>query len=132
MRAAVFLISLIRRHIVNSLLPAWMKDLEDLKKKVARCPHCGSLEPRHMANASTFIVALIERCRRLRPEARTQAERNASRAEEEGLRDALLERDHRHLYRDRPPAVFKRYAMGFEEGKALIRLACEDVYRTTS
>ena len=117
---------------MNSLLPAWRKDLEDLKMMVARCPHCGSLEPQHMANASTFIVALIEQCRRLTPQARTQAERDASRAEEEGLRDALFERDHTHQYRDRPPAVFERYAMGFEEGKALIRRACVDAHRTTS
>jgi hypothetical protein len=117
---------------VDSLLPVWMKDLEDLKKMVARCPHCGSLEPQHMAHASTFIVALIEQCRRLRPQARTQAERDASRAEEEGLRDALFDRNHTHQYRDRPPGVFERYAMSLEEGKALIRLACEDVHRITN
>src|SRR5215472_9668532 len=71
----VFLIRLIRRqrHIVDSLLPAWMKDLEDLKKMVARCPHCGSLEPQHMAHASTFIVPFFERCQRPRTQARTQA-----------------------------------------------------------
>ena len=113
---------------MNSVLPARMKDLEDLKKSVARCPHCGSLEPQHVARASTSIAARIERCRRLRPQARMQAELEAWRVEEEGLRDALLERDHRHQYRDRPLAVFERYTMGFEDGKALIRLACVDAH----
>jgi hypothetical protein len=32
---------------VNGLLPAWMKDLEDLKKTVPRRPHCGSLDVQH-------------------------------------------------------------------------------------
>jgi len=117
---------------VDSLLPVWMKDLEDLKKMVARCPHCGSLEPQHMAHASTFIVALIERCRRLRPQARTQVERDASRAEEEGLRDALFDRNHTHQYRDSPPGVFERYAISLQYGRALIRWACVDIHRTTS
>ena len=117
---------------MDSLLPAWMKDLEDLKKMVTHCPYCGYLEPQHMALASTFIVTLIERCRRLRTPARMQAERDASRAEEEGLRDVLLDRDHTHQYLDSPPGVFERYAMGFEEGKALIPMACMDVHRTTS
>src|SRR5215510_3342481 len=101
--AAVVLISLIRRHIVDHLLPAWRKELEDLKKMVARCPHCGSLEPQHMAHAITFIVAVIERCRRRRPQACPQVELDASCAEEEGLRDALLDRDHIYQYRDSPP-----------------------------
>jgi hypothetical protein len=117
---------------VDSLLPAWMKDLEDLKKTVRRCPHCDSLEPQHMANASTFIVAFIERCRQLRPQARTQAELDASRAEEEGLRDALLDRDQTYQYRYSPPGVFERYAISLQYGRALIRLACVDVLQTTS
>ena len=117
---------------MDSLLPAWMKDLEDLKKTVRRCPHCGSLEPQHMAHASTCIVALIERCRRLGTKARTQAELDASRAQEEGLRDALLDSDHTHQYRDSPPGVFERYAISLQYGRALIRWACVDIHRTTS
>jgi len=79
-----------------------------------------------MAHASTSIEARIKRCCKLRTQACTQAELDAWRAEEKGLRDALLERDHTHQYRDRLSAVFERYAMGFEDGKALIRLACMD------
>jgi hypothetical protein len=29
---------------VNSLLPAEIKDLENLKSTLARCPHCGNIE----------------------------------------------------------------------------------------
>src|SRR5262245_5450585 len=82
-----------------------------------------------MAHTSPSIEARIKRCRRQRTQALTQAELEAWRAEEEGLRDALLERDHRHQYRDRPPAVFERYTMGFEDGKALIRLTWVDAHR---
>ena len=117
---------------MNSLLPPWLKDLEDPKQTVLRCPHCGSLEPQHMARASTSIVARIERCRRLRTQARTQAELEGLRAEEEGLGDALVESDYTDQYRDSPPAVFERYALGFEDGKALICLACVSVLWTTS
>src|SRR5215831_5110282 len=109
---------------MQSVLPVWISDLDELKKSVARCPHCGSLNLQHMAHVSTSIEARMTRCRRQRTQARTQAELDAWRAEEAGLRDALLERDHRHQYRDRPAAVFGRYAMGVEDGKALIRLAC--------
>ena len=117
---------------MNSVLPAWMMDFEDREKTVARCPHCGSLEPQHMARASTFIVTVIERCRRRRPQACTQVERDASCAEEEGLRDALLDRDHIYQYRDSPPGVFERYAISLHYGRAMIRWACVDAPRTTS
>src|SRR5262249_50851004 len=69
---------------------------------------------------------------RQRTRAHTQAELDAWRAEEEGLRDALLERDQTHEYRGRRAAVVERYAMGVEDGKALIRLACMDARQTTT
>jgi len=130
--AAVFLLSLTRRHLVNRVRPARMKDLDDLKKTVPRRPHCGPLDLQPPAHGSISIAARIEWCRQLSVQARTHTELEAWRAEEEGLRDALLERDHRHQYRDRPPAVFERYALGFEDGNALICLACVDAHRMTS
>src|SRR5215831_5368020 len=128
----LFPISVTRRRIVNSVLPARMKDLDDLKKTVSRCPHCGSLGLQHRAQTSTSIEARIKRCRRQSTQARTQAELEAWRAEEEGLRDALLEKDPPYQDRDRPPAVFEQYALGFEDGNALICLACVDAHRMTS
>src|SRR5215831_8052193 len=130
--AAVFLLSLTRRHLVNRVRPARMKDLADLKKTVSRRPHCGSLGLEHRAQTSTSLEARIKRCRRQSTQARTHTELEAWRAEEEGLRDALLERDPPYQDRDRPPAVFERYALGFEDGKLLIRLACVDAHRMTS
>ncbi len=115
-----------------SVLPAWIPDLDDLKQSVARCPHCGSRGLLHMAHTSTSIEARITRCWKLSTQACTQAERDAWRAEEEGLRDVLLERDHPHQYREKPAAVVERYAMGVEDGKALSRLACMDAQRTPS
>ena len=115
-----------------SVLPAWIPDLDDLKKSVARCPHCGSRGLLHLAHVSTCIDARIKRCWKLSTQACTQAELDAWRAEEEGLRDVLLERDQTHQYRERPAAVVERYAMGVEDGKALSRLACMDAQRTTS
>jgi hypothetical protein len=47
-------------------------------------------------------------------------------AEEEGLRDALLNRDRSSQYRFGPSGVFERYAMGLQDGRALIRTAAVD------
>ena len=116
---------------MDRVRPVWIPDLDDLKKSVARCPHCGSRGLQHKAQTSTSIDARMTRCRKLRTQGCTQAELDAWSAEEEGLWDALLERDHTHQYRNRPPAVVERYAMGVEDGKTLIRLACMDAQRTT-
>ena len=116
---------------MHRVRPVWITDLDDLKKSVARCPHCGSRGLQHKAHTRTSIDARMTRCRKLSTQACTHAELDAWSAEEEGLWDALLERDHTHQYRNRPPAVFERYAMGVEDGKALIRLACMDAQRTT-
>src|SRR5215467_5058584 len=99
--ADLFALSVTRRHIVNSVRPVWITDLEDLKKTVSRCPHCGSLGLQLQAYTSTSIDARIKRCRRLRAQACTQAELDAWSAEAEGLWDALLERDDGHQYQDR-------------------------------
>jgi hypothetical protein len=85
-----------------------------------------------MVVTSTAIVSRIEWCRRQRTQAHTQAEQERWRAEEQGLRDAILNRDHTKHYRYSPPAVFERYAMGFLDGQALMRLAWVDRHLTTS
>ena len=41
---------------MNSLLPSWMKDLEDLKKPVPPCPHGDSLDLQHMTHTSTSFL----------------------------------------------------------------------------
>ncbi len=69
------------------------------------------------------ILARIEWCWWQSTQALTEPELDGWRAEAEGLRDALLNRDHMNHYRDSPPSVFERYVMGFEDGQALIRLA---------
>jgi len=62
-------------------------------------------------------------CRRLRRQAPTRAEEEGWRAEEQGLRDALLTRDHSYHYRSQLPSVFDRYLLGFQDAQALIRMA---------
>jgi hypothetical protein len=64
------------------------------------------------------IASRIEWCRQQRTQARTQLEREGWQAEEDGLEDALLNtRYYKKQYQDYPPCVFKRYVMGFQEGK---------------
>jgi hypothetical protein len=111
---------------VNSLLPAWMKDLEDPKKTVPRRPHCGFLDVQRIVPTSTSLGARIEWCQRRGTQARTPAELAGWRAEEEGLQDALLNGDRTYEYRHSTVAVFKRYVMGLKQGQALICLTWTD------
>src|SRR5512134_3510760 len=79
-----------------------------------------TIQPRRRAMASTTtsvisgIITRIEWCRKQRTKARTQPELEGWRAEEEGLRDAILDREHTNQYRYSPPAVSERYAIGLE------------------
>ncbi len=107
---------------MNSVLQARMEDLEDLKKTVQHLPRCDFPNLQRVASTGVPLVARIEWCRQQREQARTQAQLEGWRAEEEGLRDALLKRDRMYQHRDSPPCVFERYAMGLEDGRALIRL----------
>jgi hypothetical protein len=107
---------------VNSLLPAWTKALEDLKQTVPCRSHYDSLDL--LAHTRTSIGARIEWCLKQETQVCTRAEREGWRAEEEGPRDALLNRDRTYQYS--PPVVFERYAIGLKDGRALISLAWAD------
>lgn len=77
-----------------------------------------------MLYAPSSILFRINWCRRQRVQARTDPEMQRWRAEEEGLRDAFLRRDHTSQYRYFPVGVSERYTMGFEDGRSMIRVAC--------
>ncbi len=85
-----------------------------------------------MEEKTKSIAFRIEWCRRQKTQARTQLEREGWQAEEEGLRDALLNRVHTTQYQHCPPGVFKRYVIGFQDGQALIRAGAVDQYFATS
>ena len=70
---------------------------------------------------SQSIESRIEWCRRQSTQACAPRERAGWHAEEEGLRDALLNKDHTTQYQQGPPGVFKRYAMGLQYGQAVLR-----------
>ncbi len=76
-----------------------------------------------MAYPTKSIASRIEWCRRQRTQACAQLELAGWQAEEEGLRDALLNRDHTSHYQQGPPGVFERYAMGLQDGQAVLRIA---------
>ncbi|MBX3304209.1 MAG: hypothetical protein KF693_18505, partial [Nitrospira sp.] len=52
---------------------------------------------------------------------RTEPEVDGWRAEEDGLRDALLNSDHTDDYRLCPPEIRERYVLGLQDGTALLR-----------
>ena len=81
-------------------------------------------------NATTNPVTFrIVWCRRQRAKARIDLDVEVWRAEEEGLRDAVLRRDHVNKYRGQSPILFERYVLGFQDGKALMRVAQVNQFR---
>jgi hypothetical protein len=70
-----------------------------------------------MPLATKSIVWRIEWCRRQTMQACERLELDGWHAEEEGLRDALLNRDRSNQYRFGPSGVFERYAMGLRTGE---------------
>jgi hypothetical protein len=81
-----------------------------------------------MAYATNSITSRIEWCQRQRAKARAQLELEEWQAEEEGLIDALFNRDHTNQYQHCPPGVSERYVMGLQDGQALIRAEAVDHY----
>jgi hypothetical protein len=76
-----------------------------------------------MAYATISIAARIQWCRRQSTQACTPLEIAEWRAEAEGLQDALLHRDHTNQYQWGSPTVFERYALGLQDGQAVLRTA---------
>ena len=65
----------------------------------------------------------IDWCRRQIEQARTTSEMDEWCAEEDGLRDALLNSDHTEDYRLCPPEIRQRYRLGLQDGMVLLRTA---------
>ena len=74
-----------------------------------------------MTLTTNLINGRIEWCRRQSAQALTEPEMDGWRAEEDGLRDALMNSDHADDYRLCPPEIFRRYVLGFQDGTALLR-----------
>ena len=81
-----------------------------------------------MAYTNESIASRIAWCQRQITQTSAQLDLEAWHAEEEGLRDALFDRDHTNQYRDCPRGVFERYVIGLQDGRAMIRIAglCRD------
>jgi hypothetical protein len=99
-----------------------MNNLEDVQT-VPKQTYGDSDDLPAMALICTALIARIEWCRRLVRQVATETEAGGWCAEEEGLRDALLDRDRTFNYRFSPPAVLERYTIGLEDGRTLIRAA---------
>jgi hypothetical protein len=76
-----------------------------------------------MKQMTNAINVRIEWCRRQSARARTEPEADGWRAEEDGLRDALMNSDHTDDYRLYPPEICERYVRGFQDGTAWLRAA---------
>jgi hypothetical protein len=73
-------------------------------------------------STSISIASRIEWCRRQSMHACSPREVAGWEAEEDGLWDALLNRDHTNQYRQHPPELFARYAMGLQDGRVMMRM----------
>lgn len=76
-----------------------------------------------MESAHNLINARIAWCRRKREQASTESEADGWRAEEDGLRDALLNKNYTDAYRLSTAEAFRRYARGLREGRTILRVA---------
>lgn len=76
-----------------------------------------------MPYATKSLASRIEWCRRQSTQAQTQLERAGWHAEADGLRDALLNKNHTYRYQQGQPDVFERYAMGLQYGREVLRTA---------
>ena len=76
-----------------------------------------------MDDATKSFASRIEWCRRQRTQTRAQLELEGWQAEEAGLQDALFNRDRTTQYQQGPASVFKRYAMGLQDGRSVLRAA---------
>ena len=75
-----------------------------------------------MVYTSESIASRIAWCQWQKTQTSAQLDLQAWHAEEEGLRDALLNIDHTNQYRDYPRGVFERYLLGLQDGRAMIRM----------
>lgn len=71
-------------------------------------------------DACTRIKLRMAWCQSQSAQARTEPELEGWRAEEAGLRDAMLRQDHADHYRLSPPEIFDRYVLGFQDGTAML------------
>jgi hypothetical protein len=75
-----------------------------------------------MVYTNESIASRIAWCQLQKTQSSALLDLEAWHAEEEGLRDALLNRDHTNLYRGYPRGIFERYVMGLQDGRAMIRI----------
>jgi hypothetical protein len=76
-----------------------------------------------MNHITNTIAVHIDWCKRQIARARTEPEVDGWRAEEDGLRDALLNTDHTEDYRLCPTEIRERYVLVLQDGTALLRTA---------
>lgn len=72
-------------------------------------------------DACTRIKLRMAWCRQQSAQARTEPELEEWRAEEAGLRDAILKQNRADCYQLSPPEIFDRYVLGFQDGTVMLR-----------
>lgn len=67
------------------------------------------------------ISVRIEWCRQRSRQARSEPEADAWQAEADGLRDAVMNRNHSDDYRFSPQEIRERYLLGLQDGIAMLQ-----------
>ena len=67
------------------------------------------------------ITARIEWCRQRSRQAPSEPEADGWQAEADGLRDAVMRRDHSEDYRLCAPEIRERYLLGLQDGSAMLQ-----------
>lgn len=87
-----------------------------------------SVDPKDLASRTTHmgqpippITARIEWCRQRSRQAGNEPEADGWQAEADGLRDAVMSRDHSEDYRLCSPEIRERYLLGLQDGIAMLQ-----------
>lgn len=78
---------------------------------------------KHMGQLMPPITVRIEWCRQRSRQAPTELEADGWQAEADGLRDAVMRRDHIEDYRLCSPEIRERYLLGLQDGIAMLQAA---------
>ena len=76
---------------------------------------------KHMGQPMPPITVRIEWCRQRSRQAPTELEADGWQAEADGLRDAVMRRDHSEDYRLCSPEIRDRYLLGLQDGIAMLQ-----------
>jgi hypothetical protein len=115
-------LSAVRSLMEDAIMTTTLSGLLNQGDAATSQPSRLSITTTSTSEVNDSLIARIGACHRQAMEALTTLEAEEWYAEQNGLIDALIERDWTHQYQDRP-ALRERYTRGLEDGRVIIQVA---------